>query len=179
MNHYTAPAAALLGASALLLFGTLKSFERAHQSAQELSAATVALRGARLQLASAQAATDAARRKTAPADKFLETWTRELTAESNIEDIFGKLDTLAVNNLLSPSGKNFGATPNYFFNGRKLPTQNVNLTVAGEYYRTLNWLGAAEAAFPLARVEQISYTTNANTLSLAVQFVFPRKFDSE
>ena len=179
MNRYTAPAALLLGASALLLFGMLKSFERAHQSAQDLAAATVALESARGQLASAQRATEAARKKTAPADRFLETWNRELAAEANIEDIFGKLDTLAVNNLLSPSGKNFGASPTYFFNGRKLPTQNVNITVAGEYYRTLNWLGAAEAAFPLARVEQISYTTNANTLSLAVQMVFPRKFDSE
>jgi len=179
MNRYTAPAALLLGASALLLFGMIKSFERAHQSAQDLAVATVALESARGTLASAQRATEVARKKTAPADRFLETWNRELAAEANIEDIFGKLDTLAVNNLLSPSGKNFGASPNYFFNGRKMPTQNVNITVAGEYYRTLNWLGAAEAAFPLARVEQISYTTNANTLSLAVQMVFPRKFDSE
>jgi hypothetical protein len=36
-----------------------------------------------------------------------------------------------------------------------------------------------ENGFPLARVEQISYTTNGNSLALAVQFVFPRKFDTE
>ena len=56
--------------------------------------------------------------------------------------------------------------------------QDVNISVSGDFYRTLNWLGAVESAFPLARVEQISYTNNGSSLSLAVQFVFPRKFDA-
>jgi hypothetical protein len=103
----------------------------------------------------------------------------ELHAEENVEQVFGRLDTLAVNNLLSPSGKNFTLNKNYLFNGRHTSVQNVNITVAGDFPRTLNWLGAVESAFPLARVEQISYTTNASSLSLAVQFVFPRKFEPD
>jgi hypothetical protein len=101
-----------------------------------------------------------------------------LEADGNIEQIFGQLDTLAVNNLLSPSGKNFALKTNYFFNGRQLTVQNVNISVTGDFYRTLNWLGAVENAFPLARVEQVSYTNNGNSLALAVQLVFPRKFES-
>jgi hypothetical protein len=134
---------------------------------------------ARQQLEAVQKAASTAKEDSVQADRFLETWTAELQAEDNIEQVFGRLDTLAVNNLLSPSGKNFTLNKNYFFNGRHTSVQNVNITVAGDYPRTLNWLGAVESAFPLARVEQISYTTNANSLALAVQFVFPRKFDSE
>ncbi len=178
MNRYTPAAAALLAASAACLLGMSQSFSSAHTASQDLASAQVALTDAREQLAAAVQATDRARQKMAPADRFLAVWNRELTAESGIEDIFGKLDSLAVNNLLSTSGKNFVASSNYFFNGHKLPTQAVNISVSGDFYRTLNWLGAAEAAFPLARVEQISYSTNANSLSLAVEMVFPRKFDA-
>ncbi len=178
MNPYTPPAAVLLAASAACLFGMSQSFQHAHAASRELAAAGIALHTAQQQLTAAMRATEVAKQKTAPADRFLTVWNRELTAEAGIEDIFGKLDSLAVNNLLSTSGKNFGANANYFFDGHKLPTQTVNITVAGDYYRTLNWLGAAEAAFPLARVEQISYSTNANSLSLAVQLVFPRKFET-
>jgi len=178
MNRYTPPAAVLLAASAACLFGMSRSFSSAHTASQQLAAAGIALTAAQNQMAAAVQATNSARQKTAPADKFLETWNRELSAESGIEDIFGKLDSLAVNNLLSTSGKNFAANPNYFFDGHKLLTQTVNISVSGDFYRTLNWLGAAEATFPLARVEQISYSTNANSLSLAVQMVFPRKFET-
>jgi hypothetical protein len=178
MNRYTPAAAVLLATSAACLFGMSRSFSSAHTASQDLASAQAALIGARQQLAAAVRATDLAQQKTGPADRFLAVWNRELAAESGIEDIFGKLDSLAVNNLLSTSGKNFVANPNYFFDGHKLPTQTVNISVSGDFYRTLNWLGAAEAAFPLARVEQISYSTNANSLSLAVQMVFPRKFDT-
>jgi len=110
------------------------------------------------------------------ADRFLGRWKAEMEAEANIEQVFGRLDTLAVNNLLSPSRKNFNLNKNYFFNGRHLPVQNVNITVAGDYARTLNWLGLVESAFPLARVELISYTNSGNSLSLNSQFVFPQSF---
>lgn len=179
MKHYTLPTFVLLAFSALLLFGILKSFGQARQSESKLAGEQRSVELTRQQLTAIQQAAAVAKSKSATADKFLETWTAELDAESNIEHVFGRLDTLAVNNLLSPSGKNFTLNTNYFFNGRHLSVQNVNITVAGDYARTLNWLGAVENAFPLARVEQISYTTNGNSLSLAVQFVFPRKFESE
>jgi len=179
MKRFTLPALVLLAVSALLLLAILRSFGRASQAAGKLAAEQRSVELSRLQLATIQRTAITAKSKSAAADKFLETWTQELDAESNIEHVFGRLDTLAVNNLLSPSGKNFTANTNYFFNGRHLPVQNVNITVAGDYARTLNWLGAVEYAFPLARVEQISYTTNGNSLSLSVQFVFPRKFEVE
>ena len=179
MKRYTTAAVILLVASALLIGGILKSFEGAGRAAAALAQAQADVAGARAALQSTQRAADLAKKKSVPAERFLRTWTHELSTEANIEQVFGQLDTLAVNNLLSPSGKNFAVSPNYFFNGRHMAVQSVNITVAGDYYRTLNWLGAAEFAFPLARVEQISYTTNANSLSLAVQFVFPRRFESE
>ena len=145
----------------------------------QLGAERAAVDSARAELAATTQAARSATAKSAAADRFLDLWKPEIAADSNIEQIFGRLDTLAVNNLLSPSGKNFTLNKNYFFNGRHTPVQNVNITVAGDFPRTLNWLGAVENTFPLARVEQISYTTNANTLALAVLFVFPQKFDSE
>jgi hypothetical protein len=179
MKHYTLPIFLMLAASALMLFGIAKSFEGASRSSRELAAQRSAVDSARQELISIQHRAEAAKKKSAPVDDFLAAWTPEISNESNIEQIFGRLDTLAVDNLLSPSGKNFSQSTNYFFDGRHLTVQSVNITVAGDYYRTLNWLGTVENAFPLARVEQISYTTNANSLALAVQFVFPSKFDSE
>jgi hypothetical protein len=177
MKHYTIPAAVLLFLSALCLFGMLQSFGRTHRAASAMEAARNAADVARHELVASQRAATAAQRNSVPTDQFLQSWLAELDAESNIEHVFGLLDTTAVNDLLSPSGKNFTSNKNYFFNGHHLPVQNVNITVAGDFNRTLNWLGAVENTFPLARVEQISYTSNGNSLSLAVQFVFPQKFD--
>lgn len=179
MKSYTIPAIAVLAMSALLLFVMLQSFGRTRRADADLAAAQGEAMLARQQMEVVQRAAAAARQDSVQADRFLETWSAEFRAEENIEQVFGRLDTLAVNNLLSPSGKNFTLNKNYFFNGRHTSVQNVNITVAGDYPRTLNWLGAVEGTFPLARVEQISYTTNANSLALAVQFVFPRRFDSE
>jgi len=178
MKHYRIPTIVLLAATCLLLLFLLKSFGRASRAAAQLTAERAAVAAARAELAGTQQAARTAKAKSAAADQFLDAWKPELEADANIEQIFGQLDTLAVNNLLSPSGKNFAIKPNYFFNGRQLSVQNVNISVAGDFYRTLNWLGAVERAFPLARVEQISYTNTGSSLAMAVQFVFPRKFDS-
>jgi hypothetical protein len=179
MKSYTLPVFLLLAASVLMLFGVAKSFSWASGSAADLAARRSEVESARRDLFAIQRAAEDAKKKSAIADQFLAAWAPELSDQTNIEQIFGRLDTLAVDNLLSPSGKNFAVNNNYFFNGRHLSVQSVNITVAGDYYRTLNWLGAVENGFPLARVEQISYTTNGNSLALAVQFVFPRKFDAE
>lgn len=179
MKSYTIPSFILLFVSALLFFAMLQSFGETRRAASDLAAAQSEASLAGQELANVQRSAAAAQKSSAQADHFLESWTAEFQAEDNIEQVFGRLDTLAVNNLLSPSGKNFTLNKNYFFNGRHLPVQSVNITVAGDYPRTLNWLGAVESTFPLARIEQISYTTNANSLALAVQFVFPQRFDSE
>jgi hypothetical protein len=179
MKHYTLPIFLMLAASALMLFGIAKSFEGASGSARQLAAQRAAVETARQDLIAIQHRAETAKKKGAAVDDFLAAWTPEISNESSIEQIFGRLDTLAVDNLLSPSGKNFNQNTNYFFDGRHLTVQSVNITVAGDFYRTLNWLGTVENGFPLARVEQISYTTNGNSLALAVQFVFPQKFDSE
>jgi len=179
MKNYTLPVILLLAASLMLLLGITKSFAWANASAAELSSQRSEVERARQELFAVQRAAEAAKKKSAIADQFLAAWTPELDDGANIEQIFGRLDTLAVDNLLSPSGKNYAVNTNYFFNGRHLSVQSVNITVAGDFYRTLNWLGAVENGFPMARVEQVSYTTNGNSLALAVQFVFPRKFETE
>jgi len=177
MKSYTLATGLLLLVSGLLVLGMLKSFASTRQAAADLAAEQATVASDRVDLAATQQTVKATALKAVASDRFLDKWAPELEAEANIEDIFGRLDTLAVNNLLSPSGKNFKLNTSYFFNGRHLPVQNVNINVAGDFYRTLNWLGAAENAFPLARVEQITYTSTGTSLSLAVQFTFPRKFD--
>lgn len=178
MKSYNLAAAALLGATLACLACIGSSLRNANQAVADLATDQQATDMARAGLAQVQKSVTIAQKKSEGANQFLEAWTPQLDAQSNIEAVFGKLDTLAVNNLLSPSGKNFQVKPNYFFNGEKLPVENVNITVAGEYSRTVNWLGAVEAAFPLGRVEQISYTMTGNSLALAAQFVFPKSFDT-
>jgi hypothetical protein len=178
MKSYTLPTAILLLISGLMLVGIYKSIRAANAATAELASERSSLQAAQSNLVAAQAAAAAAQAKSAPADKFLAAWNPEISSESNIEEIFGRLDTLAVNNVLSPSGKSFAVKPSYYFNGRQFPVESVNITVAGDFFRTLNWLGAVENSCPLARVEQISYTNVSNTLTLAVQLVFPRKFDA-
>lgn len=177
MKSYTLPVFILLAATGLMVLAIVRSFRSARQAAADLAAeqSTVALD--RMSLARTEHDAKTASQKAVESDRFLGKWTAELDAEANIEDIFGRLDSLAVNNLLAPSGKNFKLNTSYFFNGRHLPVQNVSIAVTGDFYRTLNWLGAAESAFPLARVEQIAYTNGGSSLSLAVEFSFPRKFD--
>lgn len=178
MKHYTVPTFLLLAVTGLLLLGILRSFARAGRADAALAAERSDVDQARRELTRSLQAAKAATEQSAVADRFLGRWKPELESDGNIEQIFGQLDTLAVNNLLSPSGKNFAVKSNYFFNGRQLSVQDVNISVAGDFYRTVNWLGAVESAFPLARVEQISYTTNGTSLAMAVQLVFPRRFDT-
>jgi hypothetical protein len=179
MKNYSLPSILILMLSALFMLVMVQSFGRASRANRTLADAQDKAVFARQQLESVQRAAAYAKQNSIQADKFLESWSAEMQAEANVEQVFGRLDTLAVNNLLSPSGKNFTLNKNYLFEGRHTSVQNVNITVAGDFPRTLNWLGAVENAFPLARVEQISFTTNTSSLSLAVQFVFPRKFNSE
>jgi hypothetical protein len=178
MKSYTLPTVLLLMLSVLAVVAILHSFAGASHALSELAAERMTVQNDQTELAATQQAAKAVTQKSVESDHFLDKWTTELQAEASIEDIFGRLDTLAVNNLLSPSGKNFKLNGGYFFNGHHLPVQNVNINVAGDFYRTLNWLGAAENAFPLARVEQITYTNTGNALSMAVEFSFPRKFEA-
>ncbi|HEX3728182.1 MAG TPA: hypothetical protein VHV47_00125 [Opitutaceae bacterium] len=177
MKSYTLPAFLLLILTGCLGLGIMKSFRGANRAKAGLAAEQAKVDSDRHDLAGVQRAAKATAQKAVESDAFLTKWDGELQSESSIEDIFGRLDSLAVGNLLAPSGKNFKLNTSYFFDGRHLPVQNVNIAVAGDFYRTVNWLGAAESAFPLARIEQINYTNTGNSLSLAVQFSFPRKFD--
>ena len=177
MKRHTLPATILLVASVVLFVAILQSFRRVRRAEDALASARSEAALSRERLESSQRAAVAAKKGAAPADAFLASWKPEFDMEANIENVFGQLDTQAVNNLLSPSGKNFRLTESYFFNGHHMPVQTVNITVAGDYRRALNWLGSVESTFPLARVEQVSFATNGNSLTLAVEFVFPRRFD--
>lgn len=177
MKSYTVPAFGLLAVSALLVLAIAKSFGSARNAARDLAAAQSTVALDRVALAATQVAARTAALNARQTDAFLSKWTGELDNEANMEDVLGNLDTLAVDGLLSPAGKNFQLNAGYPFEGKHLAVQTVNITVSGDFYRTLNWLGAAEHAYPLARVEQISYTNTGSALSMAVQFSFPRNFD--
>lgn len=177
MKSYTIPALTLLAASGVLAFVIAKSFGSASQAASDLAREQDAVTADTATLHATEIAAKTAARRSVETDAFLDKWNAELDNEANIEDVLASLDTLAVNSLLSPAGKNFRLNAAYPFEGKHLSVQTVNMTVSGEYYRTLNWLGAAEHAYPLARVEQISYTNTGSALSMAVQLSFPRKFE--
>lgn len=179
MRKFSFPAFLVVAASILILAAALRTMGAARGAAAALAAAQNEARLAQIRLAAVQRAAAVAKAGSQEAERFLQTWTAELQSEQNIEQVFGRLDTLAVDNLLSPSGKNFTLNKNYFFGGRHMAVQVVNINVAGEYPRTLNWLGAVEHAFPLARVEQIAYTTAGSSLAVAVQFAFPVEFDAK
>jgi hypothetical protein len=179
MKNYTFPSVLVLAASGLMLFATAKTAAKASRASAALATERQSLAASKQTLMATQRRARAAAVQSQATDRFLELWQPEMDGASSIEQIFGQLDTLAVGNLLSPSGKTFTSKINYFFNRRQFPVQTINITVAGDFYRTVNWLGAVENAFPLARVEQISYAGGQNSLTLAVQLVFPRKFEAE
>lgn len=178
MKSYTLPAAILLAATGLLGLGIMTSLKHASQAASQAQADAAALAAARTELAAITTGATRLAAKSQPAEQFLAIWSPHLESDASIDDIFGRLDTLAVNNVLSPSGKSFTNSSQYFFDGKQLPVESVDITVAGDFPRTLNWLGAVESAFPLARVQQVSYTGNGGSIAMATHLVFPRRFNS-
>jgi hypothetical protein len=179
MKSFFMPAMILCGAGVTLLIVALFSFQSTSIAQQQLLESKRNAQDADVMFLQSVAKSTEARKRGTATDVFLETWRKEFRASDNVEQVFGRLDTLAVNNLLSPSGKSFTVNSGYFFKDAQVRVKNVNVTVTGDYFRILNWLGAAEYAFPLSRVEQVSFTTNASSLALSVQFVFPNQFETQ
>ena len=177
MKSFFMPAMTLCGAAITLIIVALFSFQTASIAQRQLLESKRNAADADIMFQQSVAKAAQARKQGSATDVFLETWRKEFHASDNVEQVFGRLDTLAVNNLLSPSGKSFTINSGYFFKDAQVRVKNVNVTVTGDYFRILNWLGASEYAFPLARVEQVSFTTNASSLALSVQFVFPNQFE--
>jgi hypothetical protein len=116
------------------------------------------------------------RTESQPAGDFLNEWQRTfLDGDDAKRIILPSLDSLAVTNIVSSSQKQTHTEPGYAFRNKIIPVESVEITVSGEYYRLLNWLGAAEQAFPLARVESVSFT-NQDGLKLSSTFSFPIYF---
>jgi len=179
MKSFFMPAMALCGAGVTLLIVAAFSFQSASISQRQLLEAKRNAQDADTMFQQSVAKAAQAKQQGSATDVFLEIWRKEFRASANVEQVFGRLDTLAVNNLLSPSGKSFTVNSGYFFKDAQVRVKNINVTVTGDYFRIINWLGAAEYAFPLSRVEQVSFTTNASSLALSVQFVFPNQFESQ
>lgn len=179
MKSYFMPAMVLCGAAVALIITGLFSFQSASLAQRQLIDSNNNSRDAEMLLQQSVQKAAQAKQRSSATDAFLDTWRKEFHSSDNVEQVFGRLDTLAVNNLLSPSGKSFTINSGYFFKDAQVRVKNVNVTVTGDYFRILNWLGAAEYAFPLARVEQVSFTTNASSLALSVQFVFPNQFAAQ
>jgi hypothetical protein len=111
-----------------------------------------------------------------PADEFIKEWQRSFLSEDDTQRILPALDSLAVANVVSSSDKQNKADPGYTFRNKIIPVESVKISVSGDYYRLLNWLGAVEQEFPLARVEAVSFT-NQNGLKMTSTFSFPTCFN--
>ena len=110
-----------------------------------------------------------------PADDFIKEWRRSFLSEDDTQRILPTLDGLAVANVVSSSDKQNKADPGYTFRNKIISVESVKISVSGDYYRLLNWLGAVEQQFPLARVEAVSFT-NQNGLKMTSTFSFPTYF---
>ncbi|HEY3756921.1 MAG TPA: hypothetical protein VFE31_13825 [Opitutaceae bacterium] len=179
MKSYTLPAGILLAVTGLLGLGITTSLKHAGQASAQANADHSDQIAASADLDRARANANRMEKQAKPADDFLALWQVNLSNDTTIDDIFDRLDKLAIANVLSPSGKNFTNSSQYFFDGKQLPVLSVDITVAGDYARTLSWLGAVESSFPLARVQQISYTGTGSSIALAAHLIFPRKFNSK
>lgn len=178
MKSYTLPAAILLLVTMLLGVGIMTSLRHASEASAQAETDRSAQSSANDDLDRARANAIRMEKQSQPADNFLAVWSAHLNGDSTIDDIFDRLDKLAITNVLSPSGKSFTNSSQYFFDGKQLPVLSVDITVAGDYARTLSWLGAVEESFPMARVQQISYSGTGSSIALAAHLIFPRRFNS-
>jgi hypothetical protein len=110
-----------------------------------------------------------------PDDNFIKQWQRSFLCEDDAQRILPALDSLAVANVISSSDKQNKEDPGYTFRNKIIPIESVKISVSGDYYRLLNWLGAVEQQFPLVRVEAVSFT-NQNGLKMTSTFSFPTCF---
>jgi hypothetical protein len=176
MRSFFIPCLILIGLAVFGLFIALSSFQNVARLQRDVVSIRQDVDDSKTMNAITEGKINVLRTESRPAEGFLKQWQRTfLNGDDASRTILPDMDSLAVANLVSSSQKQTHSEPGYTFRNKTIPIERVEITVGGEYYRLINWLGAVEQEFPLARVETVSFT-NEDGLKLSASFSFPIYF---
>jgi hypothetical protein len=175
MRSFLIPCLTLIGLALTGVFVALSTFQKVARLQLEVSATKQEVDDNKTQRAIIASTLSRLSAESRPADEFIKEWQRSFLSEDDSQRLLPALDNLAVTNVVSSSDKQNKADPGYTFRNKIIPVESVKISVSGDYYRLLNWLGAVEQQFPLARVEAVSFT-NQNGLKMTSTFSFPTCF---
>jgi hypothetical protein len=175
MRSFFIPCLTLIGLALLGVFIAVSTFQKVARLQLDVSATKQEVDEDKAQKAIIASTLSRLSAESRPADEFIKEWQRSFLGQDDTQRILPALDSLAVTNVVSSSDKQNKADPGYTFRNKIIPVESVKISVSGDYYRLLNWLGAVEQQFPLARVEAVSFT-NQNGLKMTSTFSFPTCF---
>jgi len=175
MRSFFIPCLTLFGLALLGVFIALSTFQRVSRLQLDVSATKQEVDEDKTQKTIIASTLGRLDTESRPANEFIKEWQRSFLSEDDMQRILPALDSLAVANVVSSSDKQNKADTGYTFRNKIIPVESVKISVSGDYYRLLNWLGAVEQQFPLARVEAVSFT-NQNGLKMTSTFSFPTCF---
>ena len=175
MRSFFIPCLTLIGLALLGVFIALSTFQNVARLQLDVSAMKQEVDDDKTQKAIIASTLSRLSAESRPANNFLKEWQRSFLSEDDMQRILPALDSLAVANVVSSSDKQSKADHGYTFRNKIIPVESVKISVSGDYYRLLNWLGAVEQQFPLVRVEAVGFT-NQNGLKMTSTFSFPTCF---
>jgi hypothetical protein len=175
MRSFFIPCLTLLGLTLLGVVIALATFQKVAQLQLDVSSTKQEVDEDKIQKAIIASTLSRLSAESQPDDEFIKEWQRSFLSEDDTQRILPTLDSLAVANVVSSSDKQNKSDPGYTFRNKIIPVESVKISVSGDYYRLLNWLGAVEQQFPLARVEAVDFT-NQNGLKMTSTFSFPTCF---
>jgi hypothetical protein len=175
MRSFFIPCLTLICLALLGVFIALSTFQKVARLQLDVSAMRQEVDADKTQKAVIASTLSRLITESRPDNDFISEWQRSFLSEDDAQRILPALDSLAVANVVSSSDKQNKADPGYTFRNKIIPVESVKISVSGDYYRLLNWLGAVEQQFPLVRVEAVSFT-NQNGLKMTSTFSFPTCF---
>jgi hypothetical protein len=175
MRSFFIPCLTLIGLALLGVFMALSTFQKVARLQLDVSTMKQEVDDGKNQKAVLAATLGRLGAESRPANDFIKEWQGSFLGEDDTQRILPALDSLAVANVVSSSDKQNKTDPGYTFRNKIIPVETVKISVSGDYYRLLNWLGAVEQQFPLVRVEAVNFT-NQNGLKMTSTFSFPTCF---
>jgi hypothetical protein len=175
MRSFFLPSLILIGLALLGILVAIGSFQKVTHLQQDIAAMKREVDDDANQRAAIGLVLRRLNAESRPAAEFIKEWRRSFLSEDDAQGILPVLDNLAVANVISSSDKQNKSDPGYVFRNKTIPVESVKISVSGDYYRLLNWLGAVEQQFPLVRVEAVNFT-NQNGLKMTSTFSFPTCF---
>jgi len=108
-----------------------------------------------------------------PVNSFMAEWSAHFAPGKDGNAILSDFSRIGNEQTVSVQGRKSGLNET-MWHGVPVGVQVAQGTaVSSEYYRLLNWLGAVERAWPLARVDTFSFEQNGASLSLFVKLSHP------